>query len=285
MTCEGEPILTWIDSNGQETTLIEPNGFTVLTGALGLGAVPVSLEMADRLSSDGSVLAGRRSPHRNVVLPLFIEDETRVLNVEAQAAEMFYGPGTLRRDDGTTVRELTEVVYETGLAGNDDADIMGPTWAKVVVSLLALDPWWYGQERTVAFEFGVNYDFDANEDFDANIPFDGRVATSTTVFGDAEAFPVTTLSGPFTTADVGFTGGKSFSIADPLADGHTIVVDTRPGNRGPRKNGGPIDWSLLTPESRLWTLPPGVSRLTAATTGEDGGSFVELSYRERHRTP
>jgi hypothetical protein len=105
------------------------------------------------------------------------------------------------------------------------------------------------------------------------------------VDGDAAASPITTIVGPFDTLQVGIAGGQTFELAAALAGGDTIIVDTNQGNRGPRRNAGPIDWSLLTPASRLWDLPLGNSVLNAAATGDSGASLIEVSWRERWLTP
>lgn len=278
--------LTWIDTNGTSTVLDVSTGFRFLTGGVGLDVPPVELSTEPYLSFDGSVLVKRRRGQRRVALPLYINTGGTVSTAVGQAAAFFQGPGTLRYT-GVNTRDLINVIYEAGMEGDwSDQVAVNETWRKLVVSLLALDPWWYGSTDTVAFQINIQVAFDdAATAFDAAISFDAASTNPILVEGDVSAFPVTTIVGPFTTLQVGLSGGQSFALADPLAGGDIITVDTRPGSRGPSRNGGAVDWSLLTPASRLWELEVGTSVMDVAATGESGSSGIEMSWRERWLTP
>lgn len=278
--------LTWIDTNGLSHPLDSTTGFRFLTGGVGLDVPPTELNTAAYLSSDGSVLVKRRRGHRRVALPLYINTGASVSAAVGQAAAFFQGPGTLRYT-GVNTRDLTNVIYEAGMEGDwSDQVAVNETWRKVVVSLLALDPWWYGATASTALTFGAAVPFsNAGTSFDAAIGFDGSDANPVTIAGDASVFPTITIIGPFTALLVGFAGGQTFQLSAALAAGSTIVVDSTPGNRGPRLNAGPIDWSLLTAASRLWELPVGMSVLNAGASGNTGASSVTVSWRERWLTP
>ncbi len=97
--------------------------------------------------------------------------------------------------------------------------------------------------------------------------------------------PLTTITGPFTTLQVGVAGGETFEITSALSEFDTLTVDAYPGRRGPSLNGGPVDWSLLTPASRLWELPKGATVLNAFATGGTGSSAITVAYRPRWLTP
>ena len=277
--------LTWIDTNGATTVLDDTTGFRLLTGSVGLDVPPTELNTSAYLSSDGSVLVKRRRGERRVALPMYLNTGSSVSTAVGQAATFFQGPGTLRYS-GVNTRELTNVLYEAGMEGDwSDAVAVNETWRKVVVSLRVLDPWWYGATASVQLTFAAAVGFDAAITFDNAIGFDGSDANPVTIAGDAPASPVTTIVGPFTTLLVGVAGGQTFTLTSALAAGSTIVVDTSTGNRGPRLNGGAIDWSLITDASRLWELPLGSSVLNAAATGTTGASIVEVAWRERWLTP
>lgn len=277
--------LTWIDAEGTSTILNASTGFRFLTGGVGLDVPPTELNTAAYLSSDGSVLVKRRRGHRRVALPIYINTGGSVSTAVGQAASFFQGPGTLRYT-GINTRDLTNVIYEAGMEGDwGDNVAVNETWRKLVVGLIALDPWWYGTTQTVSLTFAAAVTFNAAITFNNAIGFDGSDANPVTVAGDAPVFPTITITGPFTTLLVGFAGGQTFQLTSALAAGSTIVVDSKPGNRGPRLNAGPIDWSLLTPASRLWELPVGFSVLNAAATGNTGASLVEVSWRQRWLTP
>jgi hypothetical protein len=264
----------------------EPSGCKVLKGAAGLDAPVVSNNIGDYLSSDGGVLVKSRRQLRSIILPLMLTDPTRVQTKVASIAAALVGPSTITISDGTITRSLLNVIYESGLEGVRSNEMAGETWRKFAVSLLALDPWWYGASTSEQLTFAAAVAFDSGgTTFDAAVGFDGSDANPVTVVGDAPASPTTTIVGPFTTLLVGIAGGQTFELAAPLAAGDTIIVDTTIGNRGPRRNAGAIDWSLLTPESRLWELPVGSTVLNAGATGTTGASIVEVAWRERWLTP
>lgn len=280
----------WIDANGNELELsctIADPGVTLLMGAIGLDRPPSGLNLSPYLSADGSTLVKRRVPHRPIVLPLFLQDDN-VNDLIDQVAVAFQGPGILRVTSPGRVRDLTQVIYETGLEGDDAVDMaLQFRWRKRIVSLIALDPWWYGETRFVSLDVGAQVEFDeASVDFDdPDVGFDGPSSTGVTVNGHASVSPVVAIEGPFDSCIVGVAGGQFFELSGPLSLGDTIVVDSRPGSRGPRLNAGPIDWSLLTPSSRLWELPTGSSVLSTITDGADVGSNIEVTFRERWLTP
>lgn len=278
--------VTCTTATGTVVELHDPTvGCVVLKGAAGLDAPPVSNNIAALLSFDGGVLVKSRRTVRPIVLPLMLTDAARPQTKVAEIAAALVGPSTITFSDGVITRELLNVIYEAGLEGELSNAMSGATWRKFAVSLLALDPWWYGESATAQFTISLQIPFDdAATVFDAAVSFDGAASNPILVSGDAPAFPVTTIVGPFTTLTVGLAGGQSFTLAAALAAGSTITVDARPGSRGPSLNGGPVDWSLLTPASRLWELEVGMSVMDVAATGDTGASLISMSWRERWLT-
>lgn len=279
--------LEWRDDLGG-FALDETNGITLVQGLSGLMAPPVSVTGSSYVSTDGAAFIGSRSSERNVDLFIaFYDADGNVRDrIATLVARLHRGPGVLALGSETRTRELLNVSRDGGLTGVERGTDF---YARDVANLVALDPWWHGDTRVVSLTLsGVNIPFDdASTGFDDAVSFDGLVSSSIANGGDTVSFPVVTIRGPFTTATVrsGATGRVELSSA--LAIGDTISVDTRPGNRGPRLNGGPIDWSLLTETSRLFTIPVGGGRVSSASTGEDvgDGSLIEVSARERHLTP
>lgn len=280
---------SWTDANGATTELLDQaNGVSVLlAGASGLNAPPVDNFSASLVALDGSLLVKRRRPERMFVLPLLIESTNLQAKVRTITAAL-QGPGTLTLSDGIDSRTLLDVYYTDGLGGEYDPESAIPDrWQKFPVLMTALDPWWYGESQTVTLAFGAETPFDDASAFDAASAFDGASSTPITVGGDgdAPALPSFTLTGPFDTLVVGIAGGQQFEIAEALAGGDVVTVSTERGNRGPRLNGGPIDWSLLTPESRLFDLSVGSMTIFTRSTGSTGSSGAEMTFRQRWLTP
>lgn len=277
--------LTWTGDDGYIVALDQTAGIVVCDGVLGVDAPPVDLFMAPLVSTDGSVLVKHRKPIRRVVLPLLFDAGANARDAMHSLLRSTMLGGTLRYS-GLNIRDLRQVRYESGAEQAVTGRDAGVSREDVYpFSLLAFDPWWYGQTASIQLTFAAAVGFDAAIAFSGVTGFDGSDANPVTIAGDATAFPVVTMVGPFTTLQVGVAGGQTFTLAAALAAGSTVIVDSAPGNRGPRRNAGAIDWSLLTPASRLWELPVGSSVLNAAATGTTGASIVEVAWRERWLTP
>lgn len=275
--------LTWYDANGAATALTAANGVTLTRGAIGLGVAAPTNVIDSYAAFDGMALIGRRRDSQQIVLPLLVKHATRAQTVVSRIASMFQGPGQLQFDDGVDSRTINRVIYNGGLNG-DTGNQVSPTWRKVVVSLLALDPWWYGATQFQNLAIGVVTAWDASVAWDAAIPWDGGGTVAVNVDGDTDAYPITVVTGPVTAITVTLRG-VGWSLASPLAAGDVLVVDSRPGARGPRLNGHATDWSLLTEASRLWTLPAGASTIVAGTTGTTGATSIVTSWQPRYLTP
>jgi hypothetical protein len=281
--------LTWTDAVGNSLVLTDPDtGIEMMLGSLGFDVPPINNTIGGYVSLDGGTLVKRRRDVRALTFGLYLRNETRLRTTVSQIASTLQGPGALTFDDGTNIRTLLNVIYDGGMEGEWSAE-MGLQrfgWRKLVVSMLALNPWWQDDEQEESISTAQADDFDdAAVDFDDSNAFDGSDTTTFTVEGDTTALPVWTIDGPYTALLVGVEDGQAFVLASALADGDQIVIDTRPGNRGPRLNGGDIDWSLLTPASRLWELPVGNPTIIAGATGTDGGSAVTVAFRQRWLTP
>lgn len=278
-------ILTWIDATGAATVLDGSSGFTLLDDPIGLEAANPSNTIDDYVSFDGGALVSRRRPVRQVALPILVQDATRVETAIGILASKLQGPGQLQYSDATQTRTLKQVIYDAGI---DGSGLATPLTREVVVSLLALDPWWYGAPTVQALSTAAATPFsDAGTAFSATLPFDGGNAIGVTNAGDADAFPVVTLTGPVSTFAVtlGVAGTVGWSIATALLAGDVLVVDSRPGSRGPRLNGGAVDWSLLTESSRLFVIPSGTTSVISSATGTSGTTSASVSFEQRYLTP
>lgn len=274
--------MTWIDSNGVAVVLDGSAGILLQANPVGLEAPNPTNTIDEYAVFDGGVLANRRRPVRSIALGLYLEHATRVETVTAALAKMLQGPGQLRWSDAVNTRTLRQVIYEAGIDGSGDTN----RWQRsLVVSLIALDPWWYGTAASATLPTAAPTLFDAALLFDSpSTPFDGGGSMAVNVFGDADAYPVFTVTGPATTVTVS-SGGFAWQIAAPLVAGDVLIVDHRPSSRGPRLNGGAVNWSLLTQASRLFPLAPGTTPIITGATGTTAATTITLSYEPRFLTP
>lgn len=277
-------VLTWRDVNGAATVLSEATGYKVLRPTMGLGVAAPKNRVDSYIAFDGAALISRRRDTHPLLVPILVRDATRAqTKIEALATALDNGPGQLEYADGVNTRFMRNVIYEDGLDG-DLSNAPSSLWRKVAVSLLALDPWWYGPANSQALSVATPTAFDAAVGFDAVLPFDGGASAGVSIVGDGESFPVITVTGPVTTLTVG-SGGLLWSVANPLLSTDVLVVDHRPGSRGPRLNGGAVDWSLLSEASRLWSLAKGVASVISGTTGSTGATSITMIWEPRYLTP
>ena len=278
--------LEWIAADGTVTSLASSE-VSALLGADGLDIADVDNVWEPRASFDGSALTLSRTPVRSVMLPLLIQSDDTQAVLRSLVRSLRDGPGQLRATIGATIRTLREVVFESATDVRDGSNAVGG-WRKIVVSLVAGDPWWYGSASAASLTLGASTAFDdASTAFDdAATPFNGGGTTLVTVDGDTSAFPFIVLDGPFTTLTiVNSTAGASLALADALGAGERMYIDGRPGSRGPRMDGLSTDWSLLTPASRLFSLQRGSNVLAVSSSGSTGASSVEVGWTDRHNTP
>lgn len=281
----------WQTATGETVPLDGTSGVNLLLPLLGLDVPPVERQIEQRVAFDGGVTFRYRVPQRRFTLGMDINEASVSMR---QVARWFVQPGqhgTLVATTGGVDRTLETVEYAGGLEGEystTNGGIAALPWRQVAVDFEAMDPWWYGPLQTTALNVGAVTAFDdAAVTFDAvTTPFDGGNSTTVAVSGDVYAFPKFVITGPFTTLALdGGNLGETIVLAAALAAGNVIEIDSTPGDRGPRLNGGDVDWTLITPGSRLWTLTTPSDTVSISATGTTGASAVELRWRNRYLTP
>lgn len=288
--------LTWTPASSPTVWLLDGSmGVRIGRGVEGLERPVASLELSDRVGADGAVLLRERSPARRFVLPLLI-DETRVAFEAVVAA---FRAGTLTADRGGITgprpRQLRGVIYEAGLEGEWSVaagGVAGQTARRVVVSMLATDPWWYGPGRAESLGFGAaSTPWNPPEPWNAALPWNGGGSVSIDVEGDAPASPYFDVYGPVSDVTVSISAPSlvrryGWRSQYALAAGQRLTVDHRPGSRGPRLEGAAsVNWALLTAASRLFTLPVGSSSIVAGIVGSSGATEAVMYWEPRWLTP
>lgn len=102
-----------------------------------------------------------------------------------------------------------------------------------------------------------------------------------TVGGDAEVWPIITIQGPITNAQVELTGRWSLHLNRTLAYDQKAVIDTRPGQRTMKLNNRAMN--LLSPTgARLSQLSirPGIQEVALRGTSLEGTAEVSVKWRE-----
>lgn len=289
---------SWTTPTGTVVPLDGSAGVSLLLPILGLDAPPLTWGLEDRLAYDGTVAFRVRAEERPISLPLLIDTDdismSAVVRMFAPITDTLTGVviagGTLTATTGGVSRTLENVIYESGFEGEYSATAGGGglPWRQVTLNLNALDPYWFGPLNSQVLNIGAVTAFDdATVLFDASTtPFDGGNSTAVPVAGDTFSFPIFVINGPFSTLILdGPETSESIRLAAPLADLNQIVIDGTPGNRGPKLNGGLVDWSLISAGSRIFPLGMPSATVSISGTGTGGNSSVEMRWRNRYMTP
>ncbi len=270
--------LTWIDAAGDELELT--GAIIVGDGPVGLDSPPVALSTAAQAAGDGSMLINRRWAARPIAIPLVIATGDRAAIETDLRRRMLLGPGQLRSTPAAgEIRTLHNVIYESGLEGDESSDTSGGDWSARVVSLLALDPWWYGPAADVslgppegdfAYDANIDYDadipydgaaagidggllYDANIDYDADIPYDGGAVIAYPGASPVGAWPTITVRGPASNVQIVHLRTGEILDSAPgvmVPAGREMVIVCRPGDRGVWV-AGVESWGAITAGSSL----------------------------------
>lgn len=283
----------WIGDDGYTIPLDGTAGITLTKeSTLGLYELPNDLSIQARVTGDGGVLTSLRRSPRSLSLGLLVEGWPVAVTWSDMLASLMVGGVLMSAVEGR-VRTLHQVVLEGPSPSMLGLDLLQVEADHIPVSLIALDPWWYGQAQVVTVPLtSTSTAFDAPIAFDAAVPFNGGASISVTVEGHTRVAPRFLIVGPTTNVTVS-NGTVLFEVTRDLAAGDIVEIDTRPGSRGPHLGSdmvtgstpGLVDWSLLSEASRLFDLPVGTSPLMFGATGTNADSKLQVVWEPRWLTP
>jgi hypothetical protein len=252
-------------------------------------APPIDLVMAQRVGSDGAVLTSTRQPPRPIDLHILVEGVGTVLAAWSTLLRAFNAGGYFRHTGTTGVRVLRDVRLESASASGFGYNIDAAGADVATVSLLALDPWWYGEAVVVPLQItGDSIPWNSANDWSAALPWNGGATVSVVVTGDTPASPMIDVYGPATEVSVGLSAGTAWQTAPAttLTAGRRLTVDHRPGNRGPKLSGeANIRWTVLTEASRLFDMPQGTNTVVFNVSGDTSSTTATITYEPRWLTP
>lgn len=178
----------------------------------------------------------------------------------------------------------------------------GPTTQEFALGFEAVDPYWYGPEKTKRFTAGEE---GTTPWFGPGL-FPPLTLASGSVLGDVtlqidsdvETWPVFTAGGP-TSGNLkieNVTSKKKILLNDTaeLVEDETIAIDTRPRGEsaktilGPGADDEERNWFPKAVEGgrSLWSLLPDTNKISIVMPGaESGVSFVEMKWRNATLTP
>lgn len=266
--------MLWTGSSGDAWDLNDPGSGVMLVGDSVEGMhLPEFADYVQEFAGlDGQDYDGGVAKARNVEWTVFVwSDNDSVEWVERERAwwSSFKPRGSrgtwsvaLPTGERRTLR--CRLTSDGGYAHINDPSRFG--WAAYPITLIADDPWWYGEPITDSwgapdtrlFFGGGDPDTDTGTPAEVGPPFfvstsaSFEEATATNV-GDEPTWPKWTIKGPVTAATITVDGG---SIGVPaVAAGHTLVINTDPAD--PTAFDGSTDKSGLIDPWDPRPIPPG----------------------------
>jgi hypothetical protein len=275
----------WLDPGGvlRDLTHATSPSLFVSAGSAGLGSPPVEL-VHDKLPfTAGSVLRYTQTQPLEISLPLSVIGSTFAgLQGAVEQVRRWFDtgnergslPGYLRvtRPQDGVPRQVA-CYYSGGLDG--DLRPGGPTWAPLVVALLAPDPYWTAIAPSTA-SYGAAV---------VGVP------QSVINVGDFDAYPVWTITGPASGISINNgTTGKGWTLTANgglgLAAGEVLTVDTRPASLRSTQQvmvGATNHFNKLAAGSSLWWLAAGSNLFTILASGTSVATAFQLAWLPRYR--
>lgn len=294
--------LLWIEPNGTQHSLIDPNSYYWMPGASGLWMPPMVYQGQSIPLEPGEIPRLILAGPRDVLVPLLVKGVSRsdfFNNLEALTS-MFYtagavNPGILRRTTPNGHTRDLQCFYLDGAKGDESTDNSGVAHMALVINLHAADPFWYDSDYTILTfsPTGIVNFFDAPF-LPLKLSADGQSDAFTIVNGGNDnAWPIWQVTGPavnptFTNTYVAANGAtltKTLALSISLASNETLTVVTKFGSGSIKKQDGSNQFSAMDPTSSLWPLVPGVNSCGVAITSPGSGTQVVLKYKQAYLAP
>jgi phage-related protein len=272
-------VLEWIAPSGAATLL------TQRQGGKGRWAPPVRMVTDKVFGQAGARVRSVNFDMGNVVVPVLLntattDDYRTLLRTMASSLNPLTGPGLLRSTvtwaSGTVeVRELS-CYYTAGMDVPEDYLDVG--YASLLFT--APDPFWYGDNQTFAWQSPptiVNWFPILPLQLGTSQVFKRATLSNA---GDAEAWPVWSITGP-TTGELTLTNDITsdvFGLAYEIPASATVTIDTRPNAKTVTATVGNLFPYLTSPA--LWPLVTGTNAVTMVIPGASGATTVAVTYRQ-----
>jgi hypothetical protein len=282
----------WLSADGSQLIDLTDRGAGYRLQAeatTGLTAPPYRFTTDTHAGIDGVKVQAVSAGARELVLGLLVEGPDRDafrrrVAALVRAMRPKAGPGTLIvTDENGQVRRLP-CFYTGGAEGNEARGAkLADRWWKTTLHLLAPDPWWQGEAQPISFGLGAPTTF---------FPIFPLRLSASTVQGmfevdlsdtDAPTYPQWTIIGPGSSLLLeNQTTGRRIQVNASLAEGESMVIDTRPGSQSVRRGDGTNLMASLASDPALWPLIEDVNRVSAQLVGAGPNSRIHGAFRPRY---
>jgi hypothetical protein len=280
--------IIFTNARGQSVELKSSAPF-LLQSIEGLGDVDADIQTQKAPFQDGSTYIDSVLQERAISLEIVIlADKSTLLKQRQFLASVFnpkLGPGTLRYENGETIREIEAVpdgvpVFPSG------RDNRGPVFQKSIVNLLCPEPFWLDEFSTsekmsyilggLSFPLRLGTKF-AQRGFKKVLHNKGDVSTPVTI----------EFYGPATNPVVwNRTTGEFVRVNRSLGEQDKLIITTNFGSKSVfiENNDGTttnvFNWIDL--ESSFWQLVPGENLIEFGSDSDSTKSRVVISYKNRY---
>lgn len=156
----------------------------------------------------------------------------------------------------------------------------------MIVEFDAVDPHWYGPGDQATLQYvpaaSGGFTFPLVFPMTTSTPSDRSVAVK--VGGSMETWPVTTIKGPIIAPQVVIGDFIDYRSQKTLSPNDTLVIDSRPWNRGIYLNGAGVGGFLDAYSTRLAqsALPPGNHEILLRGTSAEGTALVTVQWQNAY---
>lgn len=283
--------LVWVDPLGVTTDL------PATPGVVGRFMPPIRWASKPNALRGGNRLAQVRHGARPLLVPIWLEGATDtelrdLMRYWARVLDPSKGEGILRSRTRRGVERELRCIYTGGLEGDESMEAFGLTpWAGVdfqvaVLSFEASDPYWVDPvTRGEIFRTGTPPSW---------FPWPPIVIGSSSILadqiidnpGDVEAYPVWTVTAPFTRVTVRHVDTGRVLIIDATKTTGWITVDTRTLEAYDDAGLSRYADVARDPLSTMFPLAPSLNSITIEVAGSVAGQTeLTVAYQARYLTP
>ena len=270
------------------TILFDYDNYVLTPSINGFGIPPAAVRI-DESARDGGVFRNSRKGVRNVDLPVVVLGSDRAdvetkLRALSRLVQDQLGPTILtaiRVDEDENPDNLFLELHYVGGAELTYGDTSGgKTWAKLVLSFQAPQPYW---ESATAESFTVS----SGQTGRGLLPQLTKLKLSSSQAlgvinvdntSDVPVFPRYEISGPVTNLRVS-NGVDAWEIDGVIVEGDILVVDTEAGTV--TGIGGANRYALLKPAPKLFPFQPGLSTINVEGIDANINTLITCSYNLR----
>jgi hypothetical protein len=267
-----------------DTITFDDVNYVLNPGMIGFGVAPTEVRV-DPSVGVGGVFRNSRRAVRDLDLPITVLGSNRVdvqskLRRLARITQAARGPMRLRAQYSTGEQLFLDLYYTGGAEGQWGDESGGLTWARWVLSCVAVQPYWESLQRSTfsiepaAGSLGLLPELSKLQ-LSSSVALGSITVTST---ADVPVFPVWTIEGPIDDATIS-GNGESFVVTGTIDTGDKIIVDTE--KKTVVDGAGVNRYDLLAAAPKFFPFEPGENSVVVSGSNTGAGTVITADYALR----